>query len=87
MFPRLFVHLHIQKHTMKQFEILNHDTSGPITEETFILQDSEGKLIYKEWLNEKGKVIDFQLRDKDGFSIDDPALVEEVQAFLEEKGM
>ena len=72
---------------MKQFEILNHDTSGPITEETFILRDSEGKLIYKEWLNEKGKVIDFQLRDKDGFSIDDPALVEEIQAFLEEKGM
>jgi hypothetical protein len=68
---------------MKQFEILNHATSGPITEETFILQDSKGKLIYKEWLNEKGKVIDFQLRDKDGFSIDDLALVEEIQAFLE----
>ena len=72
---------------MKQFEILNHATSGPITEEIFILQDSKGKLIYKEWLNEKGKVIDFQLRDKDGFSIDDLALVEEIQAFLEEKGM
>lgn len=72
---------------MKQFEILSHGKSDSITEETFILQDSEGKLIYKEWLNEKGKVIDFQLRDKDGFSIDDPALVEEVQAFLEEKGM
>lgn len=72
---------------MKQFEILSRTKSDPITEETFILQDSEGKLIYKEWLNEKGKVIDFQLRDKDGFSIDDPALVEEVQAFLEEKGM
>ena len=72
---------------MKQFEILNHDISGPITEETFILQDSECKLIYKEWLNEKGKVIDFQLRDKDGFSIYNPALVEEIQAFLEEKGM
>ena len=72
---------------MKQFEILNHDTSGPITEETFILQDSEGKLIYKEWLNEKGKVIDFQLRDKDGFSIDDPELVERIQEFLEEQGL
>ena len=72
---------------MKQFEILSHGKSDSITEETFILQDSEGKLIYKEWLNEKGKVIDFQLRDKDGFSIDDPALVEEIQAFLEEKGM
>jgi hypothetical protein len=38
-------------------------------------------------LNEKGKVIDFQLRDKDGFSIEDPALVEEIQAFLEERDM
>lgn len=72
---------------MKQFEILSHSKSDSITEETFILQGSDGKFIYKEWLNEKGKVIDFQLRDKDGFSIDDPALVEEIQSFLEEKGM
>lgn len=72
---------------MKQFEILSHSKSHGITEETFILQHSNGRLIYTEWLNEKGKVIDFQLGDKDGYSIDDPALVEEIQAFLEEKGM
>jgi hypothetical protein len=72
---------------MKQFEILNQVTEGPITEQTFTLQDDKGKLIYKEWMNEKGKVIDFELRDKDGFSIDDPILVEEIQAFLEEKGL
>jgi hypothetical protein len=60
---------------MAQFEILNHDIVGPLTEHTFILQDSEGKIVYKEWLNEKGKCID------------DPELVERIQEFLEEQGL
>jgi hypothetical protein len=72
---------------MAQFEILNHDIVGPLTEHTFILQDSDRKIVYKEWLNEKGKCIDVELRDKDGFSIDDPELVERIQEFLEEQGL
>jgi hypothetical protein len=72
---------------MAQFEILNHDIVGPLTEHTFFLQDSDRKIVYKEWLNEKGKCIDFELRDNDGFSIDDPELVERIQEFLEEQGL
>lgn len=72
---------------MAQFEILNHFILRPLTKHTFILQDSEGKIVYKEWLNDQGKCIDVELRDKDGFSIDDPELVESIQEFLSDQGL
>ena len=40
--------------------------------------------MYKEWIDsEDGKCLDFILRSKGGFEIDDPALVEEVQDFVD----
>lgn len=55
-----------------------------VTEETFFLQDPEGGvLVYKEWSDESGNVIDFVLRSKDGYEIDDPSILERVQTFVD----
>jgi len=64
-------------------EILNQ-TSQQVTENVFILQHpTEGVLIYKEWLNDSGKLIDCELRSKSGYSIDDAALFDEVCEFVD----
>ena len=57
-------------------------TGMTVTEVEFTLQDETGAFYYKEWLNEKGKIIDSMLVDKDGYQINDPALLEEVESFL-----
>lgn len=55
-----------------------------VTEETFFLQDPEdGVLVYKEWSDESGNVIDVVLRSKDGYEIDDPSILERVQTFVD----
>jgi len=54
-----------------------------VTEVTYTLADDISPFYYKEWLNDSGKVIDSILRDKDGYKIDDPALLEEVQNFVD----
>ncbi len=54
-----------------------------VTEVTYTLADDISPFYYKEWLNDSGKVIDSILRDKDGYEIDDPALLEEVQNFVD----
>ena len=59
-------------------KLLNRNTETGVREETYTFEDEIGVLIYKEWLNEKGRVIDEELRDKDGNSLDDPALLERV---------
>lgn len=57
-------------------------TGMTVTEVEYTLQDETGAFYYKEWLNEKGKIIDSMLVDKDGYQINDPALLEEVESFL-----
>jgi hypothetical protein len=69
---------------MKKFELLNQETNSVI-EHTYVLQDENGKIFYKEWESE-GKIIDSAMRDKDGFEIDDPELVEQVQEFIDNLG-
>lgn len=56
---------------------------SPVKEISYTLQDDVSPFHYKEWLNAKGQVIDFVLRDKDGFEIDDPELLERVQEFID----
>ena len=66
-------------------ELLKHEVYSQAIENTYIIQHpNEGVLVYKEWIDsENGKCLDFILRSKDGFEIDDPALVEEVQEFID----
>ena len=68
---------------MSKFELLKHETSSEVVEHTYIIQDDKGKIVYKEWVNDSGKVIDFTLRDKDGYEIDDADLMEQIQEFVD----
>jgi hypothetical protein len=68
---------------MKKFTLLSHDVTRPVEEHTYILQDDNGKLVYKEWIDEKGEVVDSVLRDKDGYTIEDWELYDKVQNFIE----
>jgi hypothetical protein len=54
-----------------------------VIENTYTIQDETSVFYYKEFLNSKGKVVDSFLRDKDGFEIDDPILLEEVGEFID----
>jgi hypothetical protein len=54
-----------------------------VIENTYTLQDETSVFYYKEFLNSKGKVVDSLLRDKDGFEINDPILLEEVEEFID----
>jgi hypothetical protein len=66
-------------------ELLKHEVYSQAIENTYTIQHpNEGILVYKEWIDsENGKCLDFILRSKGGFEIDDPALVEEVQEFID----
>ena len=67
---------------MSKFELLKHETFSELVEHTYFIQYGEDKIVYKEWM-EGHKVIDFTLRDKDGYEIDDPELLEQVHEFIE----
>lgn len=58
-------------------------TQFVVTEVTYTLQDEISVFYYKEWINAEEKVIDSVLRDKDGYQIDDPALLERVYDFID----
>ena len=64
-------------------EILKQ-TENTVVERSFTIQHpTEGVLIYNEWLNDSGKVIDYTLRSKDGYDIDDSELEVEVLEFID----
>jgi hypothetical protein len=65
-------------------ELLNHEVYSQVIEHTYIIKHHfEGTLVYKEWVDSgNGECLDFILRSKAGFELDDPALVEEVQDFV-----
>jgi hypothetical protein len=67
---------------MNKFNLLNNEVRS-VQERTYILQDNHGKLVYKEWLDETGEVIDSVLRDKDGYAIEDWELFDQVQKFID----
>jgi uncharacterized surface protein with fasciclin (FAS1) repeats len=66
-------------------ELLKHEIEGHVVENTYTIQHlKEGVLVYKEFIDSSnGKCIDFILRSKDGYEIDDASLVEEVQEFID----
>jgi len=68
---------------MSKFELLKHETFSQLVEHTYTLKDETGVLIYKEWVDDSGKVIDFTLRNKDGEDIGDPELFDQVMEFVD----
>jgi hypothetical protein len=62
-------------------EILNTEQ---FTVNTITLQhETEGVLIYKEWLDDSGRIIDYEVTSKDGYQIDDDLLLNEVYEFVD----
>lgn len=57
-------------------------TESTVTEVVYTFQDETSAFYYKELINAQGEVIDSLLRDKDGYQIDDPALLERVWDFI-----
>lgn len=55
-----------------------------VTEVVYTIQDDVSAFYYKEWIDDRGKVIDAQLVDKDGYQIDDPVLMECVEVFVDQ---
>jgi hypothetical protein len=54
------------------------------TVNTITLQhETEGVLVYKEWLNDSGKIMDCEVTSKDGYQIDDDLLLNEVYEFVD----
>jgi hypothetical protein len=81
------LYLIIIKNTNKM-ELLKHEVHSQVIENTYTIQHpTEGVLVYKEWIDSNGgKCIDYVLRDKDGYEIDDAALMMEVQYFVDDLG-
>ena len=67
-------------------ELLKHEVYSQAIENTYTINHpTEGVLVYKEWITaDNGKCIDYVLRDKDGYEIDDAALMMEVQYFVDD---
>jgi hypothetical protein len=64
---------------------LLHTSKSTVTESEYRFQLETGEVVfYKEWLDERGKVIDCTLRSKSGYDIDDPALLEQIQDKVDE---
>ena len=64
-------------------ELLKHEVEDQVVEHTYTIQHpTEGILVYKEWIT-ANKCIDYVLRDKSGYEIDDAALMMEVQYFID----
>lgn len=65
---------------------LIYESKTTVTEAEYRFQLSDGLVvIYKEWLNDSGKVIDAVLRSKQGYDIDDAALLEKIQEEVDKK--
>jgi hypothetical protein len=68
---------------MSKFELLKHETFSELVEHTYTLKDETGVLVYKEWVDQSGSVMDFTLRNKDGEDIGDPELFDQVMEFID----
>ena len=66
-------------------KLTNRYREAVITE-TFVFEDGDETFILKEYLNEDNNVIDSQVLDQTGISLNDPALLEHLQE-LADKGL
>jgi hypothetical protein len=71
-------------------ELLNQTTQPGLTQNGFVINHPTEKiLIYTEWVDEKGRVVDFTLQGKTGMLydyLDNVNLIDEVQEFVDSLG-
>jgi hypothetical protein len=59
-------------------------TSDQVTLNTVTVQHpTEGVLVYTEWVNDQGRIMDCEIRSKDGYLIEDEDLEVEVYQFVD----
>lgn len=63
-------------------EILKQEVIRGVEFEITTLQSSDGDVYVVKDLYEEGKLIDSQILTKDGWMVEDPAMVEEIEDFL-----
>lgn len=68
----------------ESLELLNHQVERDLEVHTYHIQDEEGVLVYKEWV-QGGQVIDSVLESKDGETIFDEDVILRVQEFVDNK--
>lgn len=68
----------------ESLELLNHQVERDLEVHTYHIQDEEGVLVYKEWV-QGGQVIDSVLESKDGETIFDEDVILRVQEFVDDK--
>ena len=72
-------------------ELLNHISQQGLTEHTYVIDHPTEKiLIYKEWVDERGKVIDFTLSSKTGILYDyleNADLFDDIHKFVDNLGL
>jgi hypothetical protein len=66
---------------------IKNTTDEKITTRTYTIEHADhGIIVYVDYYNEKGKVFDSRLQTEDGYAIEIPALLEEVQEFIDTEG-
>lgn len=65
-----------------ELAMLRHEVST-VTEHTYTLKDEVSIFYYKEWMDEKGNLVDSLMRDRDGHEIDDPVLQHRVWELID----
>jgi hypothetical protein len=68
----------------ESLELLNHQVERELEVHTYRIQDEEGVLVYKEWV-QGGQVIDSKLESKHGDTIFDEDVILRVQEFVDNK--
>ena len=65
---------------------LLNKVESTVTEVVYTLQDDVSAFYYKEWQDDRGKVINAAIIDKDGHEIYDSVLLEEIEEYLDSIG-
>jgi len=66
-------------------ELLKKESQPGLTQNIATIQLNDGFVVhYKEWVDERGKVVDCSIISKNGHEIDDPALFDEICEFVDE---
>ncbi len=64
-------------------ELLSKTTQVVKMVESRVQLDSGSVVVVKDYYDERDKIIDTEVRTKDGYEVDDPAEVEEILDFLD----
>lgn len=62
---------------------LKNKTSSTVTTDTYELEVDGQKVTYIEYINDKNKVIDSNLRNEHGQEIEDAVLLEKIQDYID----